>query len=89
MSRTKLILAMTGITVAAAAAGCAAGLMFAPASGRELRRRLAWKTGEWRSMAGASARLVERAAARAREELRHRKEEWTGAAVSEGGMTHV
>jgi hypothetical protein len=76
MSRTKLFLTLTGVTLAAGATGCALGLMFAPASGTELRRRLVWKAGEWRSAVNAGAKFVERATGRARGELLHRKEAW-------------
>lgn len=74
MSRTKLALTVAGVAVAAGAAGCALGLACAPASGKELRRRLAWRTQEeWRSAARASGRLIERAFDRARKELEDRK----------------
>ena len=74
MSRTKLALTMASVAAAAAAAGWAVGVIFAPASGKETRRRLAWRTEEqWRSVGRASGRLVERAIACAREELEGRK----------------
>lgn len=74
MSRTKLAFTVAGIAVAAGAVGCAAGALLAPASGKELRRRLAWWTEEeWRSVAQSSGRLIERAVARAWEELEDRK----------------
>ena len=75
MSRTKLFVALTGVAMAAGAAGCAAGLLCAPASGTETRRRLAWKAGEWQSAARAGARFVERTTELAREQLRHRAEQ--------------
>jgi gas vesicle protein len=80
MLRTKFFMTLTGVAVAAAAAGCVVGLMVAPSSGKELRRRLAWKSGEWRSKAASRARFLEQAAARAREELRCRTDEWTKSA---------
>jgi gas vesicle protein len=74
MSRTKLALTVAGAVVAAAAAGWALGVLFPPASGRECRRGIAWRTdGQWRSAARASGRLLERAVARARKELEDRK----------------
>lgn len=80
MSRTKLALTVAGVAVAAGAAGCALGFTLAPASGKELRRRLAWRTEEeWRSVAWASGRVLERAAARAREELENGKKHVMGA----------
>jgi len=50
---------MFGIVVGSASlvAGCAIGLMVAPASGAEIRRRLAWRFDEERY---ALARKVER-----------------------------
>jgi gas vesicle protein len=69
-----LALTVAGIAVAAGAAGCALGLTCAPASGKELRRRLASRTQEeWRSAARSSGRLLERAFARAWKELEDRK----------------
>ena len=77
MSRMKLALTLGGVAFAAGAAGCALGVLFAPASGDETRRRLAWRTEE---QGRAVARLLERAAERAREELENRKKRITGAA---------
>jgi gas vesicle protein len=76
MTRTKKFLTLTGVAVVAGAAGCALGLAFAPASGKELRRRFAWKAGEWRSVANSTAKFVERAAERARGELHRCQGEW-------------
>jgi gas vesicle protein len=74
MSRTKLALTVAGAALAAAAAGWALGVLFPPASGREFRHRIAWRTDrQWRSAARASGRLLERAFARARKELKDRK----------------
>lgn len=81
MSRINVALAIAGIAVAVGAAGGAIGVLFAPASGKELRRRLAWRTEEqWRFVARSGGRLLERAAARAREELENRKKRVMGAA---------
>ncbi len=40
MSRTTVTLTIAGVAAVAAAMGCAAGVLLAPASGRETRRRL-------------------------------------------------
>lgn len=73
MSRTRFALLIAGTAVAAAAAGGAIGLLSAPASGKELRRRLAWRAEEqFRTAARSSARMIERAAVRARHELQSR-----------------
>jgi gas vesicle protein len=69
MSRKTAVLTMAGVAVVAGAVGCAIGLMFAPASGKKTRRRLAWQAEELRSAAVASGRFLEQAAARAKEEL--------------------
>lgn len=82
MSRIKSALIIAGVTVAAGAAGGALGVMFAPASGTETRRRLAWRTEQWRSVARASERLLARAAAFAREELENRKRRTVNPTVS-------
>jgi gas vesicle protein len=80
MARTKLALTVAGAAVAAAVAGWALGVLFPPASGREFRRRGAWRTDrQWRSAARASTRLLKRAAARAREELENRTKRVMGA----------
>lgn len=42
MSRTQRSFLVAGVAVAAGAAGWGLGMLFAPASGRDLRRRLAW-----------------------------------------------
>lgn len=81
MSRTKLALTVAGAAVAAAVGGWALGVLFPPASGREFRRRIAWRTdGQWRSVARASGRFLARAAARAGKELENRKKRVMGAA---------
>jgi gas vesicle protein len=75
MSRTKLALTIAGTAGTAAAAGAAIGLLFAPASGREIRRRLAWRAeDECRSAVRASGRMLEHVAARAKHELQSRAE---------------
>lgn len=73
MSRMRLALTAGGVAIVAGTAGYVLGLLFAPASGREIRRRLTWRAEEqWRSMTHASGRMLERAAVRARQELRDR-----------------
>jgi gas vesicle protein len=75
MSRTKLALTIAGTAVTAAAAGAAIGLLFAPASGREIRRRLASRAeDECRSAVRASGRMLKHVAARAKHELQSRAE---------------
>lgn len=74
MSRTQLAFTVAGVAVAAGAAGCALGFTFAPASGKELRRRLARRTQEeWRFASRSSGRLLDRAFARAWKEIEDRK----------------
>lgn len=74
MSRMKTVLAMTGVVVAAAAAGCTVGLMVAPASGRELRRRFGWRaTPRWRAMSHSCEGMLNRVADRAKQEIEERK----------------
>lgn len=74
MSRTKIILAMGGVAVVAGAVGCALGMLSAPASGKELRRRVAWCAGEeWRSASRASRDFVRRAFQGAMAELERRR----------------
>lgn len=73
MSRTHFTLALTGVAIAAAAAGCAAGVLMAPASGPETRRRFAWKLAdERRALARACERAVERATTMAKKEIDRR-----------------
>ena len=70
MSRTTFMVAMAGVVLAAGAAGCAYGLLAAPASGKELRRRLAWRAEEeLRGASRAGRAFVGRAVTRATEEL--------------------
>lgn len=70
MSRTRVVMAMTGAALVAGAAGCALGLLCAPASGKELRRRIAWRAEkECRGAARASRAFMGRAVGRATEEV--------------------
>jgi gas vesicle protein len=75
MSRMRLALTVTAASVAAGAVGCALGMLFAPASGTEVRRRLAWRAQqEYRSMGRTCEQMFERAAKSARHELQARAE---------------
>jgi len=70
MSRTRFAVTVMATSVAAGAVGCAMGMLFAPASGAEVRRRLAWRArDEYRAMGRSCERVFERAAEQAREEL--------------------
>jgi gas vesicle protein len=70
MSRTRTTLTVIGAAAAAGAAGYAFGALFAPASGKELRRRLAWTSEEqWRAFTRASERFLAEATARAKAEI--------------------
>jgi gas vesicle protein len=70
MSRTKAVVAMAGVALVAGAAGCALGLLFAPASGKELRRRLAWRAEEeFRTASSAGRVFAGRAISRAKQEI--------------------
>ncbi len=46
MSRTQWTLTLAGVAITAGTAGCAAGFLLAPASGLEIRRRLAWRLAD-------------------------------------------
>jgi gas vesicle protein len=73
MSQMRFAITVAGTSLAAAAAGCAVGLLLAPTSGARLRRRLAWSTRRQYQAAGrAYERMVERTVDRAREELKRR-----------------
>ena len=75
MSRMRLAFTVTGASLAAGAAGWGLGMLFAPASGTETRRWLAWRAQhEYRSMGRTCERMFERAATRARHELQARAE---------------
>ena len=74
MSRMRFTFALAGASLAAGAAGCALGLLFAPASGAETRRRLTWGAhDQYKSMGRAWELLVDRAAERAKEEFNKRR----------------
>jgi gas vesicle protein len=74
MSRTKFVITLAGVTLVAAAAGWTLGMLSAPASGKELRRRLAWRAEEeLKGVSRTGRALLRRAAARAKEELERRQ----------------
>jgi gas vesicle protein len=74
MSRTKFVIALAGVTVLAAAAGWTLGMISAPASGKELRRRLAWRAEEeLKGVSRAGRAFLGRAVTRAKEELERRQ----------------
>lgn len=73
MSRMRFAFTVAGASLAAGAAGCAFGLLLAPASGAELRRRLVWSARRnYRTAERACERIVEQATDRAKEELKRR-----------------
>ena len=70
MSRTKVILGTSAAVMAAGAVGYGLGVLFAPASGEETRRRLAWKAEDkFRHAQKAIEPVFERAATRAKAEF--------------------
>ena len=74
MSHVKLALTLTGVAVAAAGVGYAAGLLLAPASGTELRRRLACRLAdERRAFERACEQALQRASDLAKQEIERRK----------------
>lgn len=78
MSRIKVALTIGGVTVAAGLMGWAVGMLYAPASGKELRRRLAWKTEEQcHSIARASERLLARASGRVAAQIEEARKRFT------------
>lgn len=74
MSRTQTASLIAGTVVTAAAAGVAFGALFAPASGKELRRRLAW-LGEhqWKTFSRSAERYLHDLTARAAAEIARAK----------------
>ena len=81
MTRMKRVVMIAGLTVAAGAVGYAMGLVFAPASGAETRRRWTRRADdEWRTMSRSCERMFERASAYATHELEQRIKQIAGAA---------
>jgi len=80
MSRMKLAFTIAGASLAAGAAGYALGVLCAPASGEEVRRRLASRArDEWTSVARAAERMIERVAERAKTEIDARRKQFEDA----------
>jgi gas vesicle protein len=73
MSRMRFAFTVAGASLAAGAAGCALGMLLAPASGAELRRRITSDARhQFKSMGRNWERMVDRAAERAKEEFKRR-----------------
>ena len=70
MSRAKVILGTSAAVLAAGAVGYGLGVLLAPASGEETRRRLAWKAEDaLRTAHKAVDPVFDRAATRAKAEF--------------------
>lgn len=73
MSRTTVTLTIAGIAAVAAAAGCAAGVLLAPASGSETRRRLSRRLAdESYDLKRACGRALDGAVTAAKHEIERR-----------------
>ena len=73
MTRIKRAAIVAGVSVAAGVAGYAVGLVFAPASGEETRRRWRRRAGdEWSAMSQSCERMFERISASAKREIDER-----------------
>ena len=73
MKRIKRALVVAGWSVAAGVAGYALGLVFAPSSGEETRRRWRRRAGdEWSAMSRSCERMFDRVSARAKAEIEAR-----------------
>jgi gas vesicle protein len=71
MSRVKLTVALTGATLVAGTAGYVMGVLFAPASGAETRRRLVRRAeDEWTHLSHSCTAAINRASGPAKEALR-------------------
>ena len=76
MPNAKTILTISAALVGATAAGCAIGLMVAPASGEELRRSLGRRARrQWSAVSHSCERTMERVADRAKREFEETKKE--------------
>ena len=79
MPRMRSVFAMTAATAVAGAVGYGLGLMLAPASGAETRRRMAWRAqDQYESASRACERMIARAMDRAKEEFGKQKERVLG-----------
>lgn len=59
MSRTQGSFLVAGVAVAAGAAGCALGMLLAPASGKDLRKRLTWMSEQqWKTFSHTAERFL-------------------------------
>lgn len=77
MTRMQMGCAVAAASLAAGAAGCAIGLLFAPASGAEIRRRLQWRArDEWKGVSRACQRAVDDVTERAASAVRGKTTEW-------------
>lgn len=73
MSRMRFTLTVAGASLAAGAAGCALGMLLAPASGAELRRRITSDARhQFKSMGRNWERMVDRTVERAKDEFKRR-----------------
>lgn len=80
MRRVKRAVMVAGLSIAAGAAGYALGLVFAPASGAETRRRWTRHVGdEWSSMSRSAERMFERISASAKREIDERMKQFAEA----------
>jgi len=70
MSRVKVTMAVTGAAFLAGATGYVMGVLLAPASGAETRRRLSRRAeDEWKDLSRSCNAVIDRAAGRAKEAL--------------------
>ena len=79
MTRLKRALRVAGYSIAASLAGYALGLVFAPASGTETRRRWTRRAGdEWKAMSRSCERMFERVSSDARRQIDARMKQCAG-----------
>ena len=86
MTRVKRALKVAGYSMAVGLAGYALGLVFAPASGEETRRRWKRRAGdEWSAMSRSCERMFDRVSARAKAEIEARMKQIAEAATHKCG----